>query len=61
MDRKKFLITKHWSSGMKSVSIFGQKKRLNNVFLGNFGETANDILGPFQTDPMHSDSSKYDL
>ena len=44
MDRKKFLITA--SLAACSVSIFGQTKRLNNVFLGDC-ETTNDILGPF--------------
>ena len=44
MDRKKFLITA--SLAACSVSVFGQTKRLNNIFLGDC-ETTNDILGPF--------------
>ena len=58
MDRKKFLITA--SLAACSVSIFGQTKRLNNVFLGDC-ETTNDILGPFynnQTFFDFSDSSQ---
>ena len=44
MDRQQFLIKTSLTAF--SVSVFGQTKRLNDIFVGDC-DTTNDILGPF--------------